>query len=119
MKLKVDENVPFSIVSLLRNLGHDVHSVFDEGLNGKSDKELILACQKEERILMTLDLDFASIQNYPPHENKGIVVLRPPSQDLKTIEGVVRAFVGQYAEENFSGKLWIVEMHQIRVRASS
>ena len=34
MKIKLDENLPSRVASLLNGMGHDVHTVFDEGLAG-------------------------------------------------------------------------------------
>jgi len=35
-------------------------------------------------VLMTLDLDFANVQAYPPKSHPGIVVFRSKSQDKST-----------------------------------
>ena len=37
MKFKLDENLPVELVEDLRGLGHDAHTVTDEGLRGASD----------------------------------------------------------------------------------
>jgi hypothetical protein len=34
-------------------------------------------CEREDWILLTLDLDFSDIHAYPPEEFPGILVLRP------------------------------------------
>jgi len=49
MKIKLDENLPFSLAILLRSLGHDVHTAQDEGLTGHSDREIWEAAQKESK----------------------------------------------------------------------
>jgi predicted nuclease of predicted toxin-antitoxin system len=40
MKIKLDENLPNSLASLLHDLGHDVHTTSHEGLNGRPDQEI-------------------------------------------------------------------------------
>jgi predicted nuclease of predicted toxin-antitoxin system len=40
MKIKLDENLPVRISPLLQQLGHDVHTVNDEGLGGRTDSEI-------------------------------------------------------------------------------
>jgi predicted nuclease of predicted toxin-antitoxin system len=40
MKIKLDENLPLRLATLLKDLGHDVHTVRDEGLIGHADREI-------------------------------------------------------------------------------
>lgn len=116
MKLKLDENIPELVREFLTELGHDVHSVADEGLAGASDGDVIAACATEERILITLDLDFADIRAYPPGSYHGVWVLRPPKQTFKTIEALVRAAVRLSALERVIGQLWVIDEKRIRIR---
>ena len=81
MKFKFDENLPSDLGALLRADGHDAHSVLDEDLRGAADPSIAKVCQDEQRILITLDLDFAHIKNYPPQDYHGIIVLRLARQD--------------------------------------
>jgi predicted nuclease of predicted toxin-antitoxin system len=53
MKIKLDENLPFTLAILLKSLGHDVHTAQDEGLTGHSDREIWEVAQKESRFLIT------------------------------------------------------------------
>lgn len=59
MRLKLDENLPKSLVTSLTALGHDVDTVVEEGLKGRSDDEVWEAAQNHERFLVTQDLDFS------------------------------------------------------------
>lgn len=51
---------------MLREAGHDVATVADQELVGADDTELAGVCAREHRILVTLDIGFADIRNYPP-----------------------------------------------------
>jgi hypothetical protein len=62
----VDENLPTEYASILRGAGFEADTVSDEKLSGASDSVLFEGCRAEDRILMTLDLDFANVQAYPP-----------------------------------------------------
>ena len=81
MKFKLDENLPAELNPLLRQRGHEAHSVRDEHLEGSPDEAIAQTCHSEQRILITLDLDFADIRLYPPEESPGIIVLRLSRQD--------------------------------------
>lgn len=66
MKIKLDENLPLQIALQLQRLGHDVHTLDSEGLNGCTDSELWQATQLEECFLITQDLDFSDGRSLPP-----------------------------------------------------
>lgn len=62
MEFKVDENLPTEVADLLRQVGYDAVTVLEEHLGGASDSDIVSVCQKEGRILITLDTDFADIR---------------------------------------------------------
>lgn len=88
MRLKLDENLGERGHQQLALAGHDVVTVVDQGLCGSADSRLIEVCMREQRCLVTLDLDFANPFVFPPHQYAGIVVLRLPRRptlmDLET-----------------------------------
>ncbi len=76
MKLKLDENLPNRLAVVLQNLGHDVHTVQQEGLSGSVDREIWDSAQKESRVFVTQDLDFSDLRKFVPGAHAGIVVIR-------------------------------------------
>lgn len=47
MRVKLDENLPLRLAAVLRDLGHDVHTVKEENLTGSSDDHVWAATQGE------------------------------------------------------------------------
>ena len=41
MKIKLDENLPHQLATLLKNLGHEVHTLHEERLVGRPDAEVL------------------------------------------------------------------------------
>jgi len=76
MKFKLDENLPVDAVKIFQEAGYNAVSILDQSLQGCSDKTLISVCKNENRILVTLDIDFANLLTYPPQEYAGIIMLR-------------------------------------------
>src|SRR5207253_3589003 len=74
MKIKLDENLPLRLATLLNELGHDVHTLYEERLAGRADKEIWEAAQKESRFLITQDLDFSDSRRFAPGSHHGILV---------------------------------------------
>ena len=75
MRIKVDENIGRGGVDLLRNAGHDVMTVREQGLAGSTDETVFQACMDEGRTLITLDRDFGQVPRFPPKQAAGIVIL--------------------------------------------
>lgn len=73
-------------------------------------------CREEQRILVTLDLDFANVQAYPPSEGRGIVVLRLAWQNKVTIIETIQRLLSPFWQVNPHYRLWIVEEERIRIR---
>ncbi len=116
MKFKIDENLPLEIAEILKQSGHEAHSVYDENMQGNKDPLILSTCRKEKRALITLDLDFSDIRNYPPNENSGIIVLRLKQQDKPFVLDMVRRLRSVLPTEGIEGFLWIVDDKKIRIR---
>ena len=116
MKFKVDENLPSECVSFLGDAGFEANTVADENLSGADDLVLFERCRVEGRVLMTLDLDFANVQAYPPKSHAGIVVFRPKFQDKPTLIVILQRLISTSTRRSPDGQLWIVQHDRIRYR---
>jgi predicted nuclease of predicted toxin-antitoxin system len=116
LRFKLDENLPRRVEPALRDLGHDVETAISEGLAGAVDPILLAACAAEDRLLITLDLDFADIRAYPPGSHRGVWVLRPAEQTFNAILDLVRAGVRLSAVERTVGQLWVIDKKRVRIR---
>lgn len=116
MKFKIDENLPAEAAEILRGYGFAADTVDDEDLSGADDVTVARTSQADDRILVTLDLDFANIRAYPPGEHAGIVVLRVKNQDKLTVLSFIRRLATALTARNPSGELWIVDGNRIRFR---
>ena len=119
MKFKFDENLPSDLGALLRAVGHAAHSVPDEDLRGAADPSIAKVCQDEQRILITLDLDFAHIKNYPPQGYPGIIVLRLARQDRDTVLAIIPRILTLLQTEPIAQRLWIVDDNRTRIRGEA
>lgn len=60
MKFKLDENLGTSAVHAFEDAGHDTSTVHRQDIAGANDGRVFEICRDEQRILVTLDLDFAT-----------------------------------------------------------
>ena len=116
MKFKIDENLPVEIAALLRDAGYEATSVVDQGLGGSADPDIAAVCRKENRALVTLDMDFADIRTYPPNQYSGLIVLRLRKQDQPHVVRTVTRLIPVFSTEALHGRLWIVEEDRLRIR---
>src|SRR4051794_14411126 len=105
--------MPSDAAVALREFGFDAETVAEENLAGADDSIVAMIAKNEQRILVTLDLDFANIRAYPPQEHAGIIVLRMKSQDRASVLDHVRRLALALSPV---GELWIVGSGQIRFR---
>ena len=76
MRIKLDENLPAELADDLRQLGHLVDTVADEGLEGRADPVVADAARTARRCLFSLDKGLGDIRRYSPKAYYGIVLFR-------------------------------------------
>jgi predicted nuclease of predicted toxin-antitoxin system len=116
VKFKLDENLPVEAADMLREKGHDAHSVHDERMCGAPDASIAQICSAEERTLVTLDLDFADIRHYPPSSYFGINVLRLARADRLSVMAILPRILELLETEPVLRRLWIVDENRTRIR---
>jgi predicted nuclease of predicted toxin-antitoxin system len=116
VRFKLVENLPRDARLLLDEHGWESADVHDEQLSGALDSALQEACEREGRILITLDLDFADTRRYDPARSPGVIVLRPPNQSIAASLQCLRGAIRALAVERITGTLWIVELDRVRIR---
>lgn len=119
MKIKLDENLSRYLKNPLLQLGHDVSTALEEGLLGKVDIRVGAAAKSEDRMIFTLDLDFADLRKFPPGTHPGVVLFRPRSMGPSAVNQFVLKFAQQTELSELARCLAVVEPHRIRVRRPS
>ena len=115
MKLKTDENLGLSIAGLLRQAGHDVATVVEQGLRSSTDPNLIQICRTEGRCLVTLDMDFSNPLRFKPSDYSGIAVLRLPSKPTpQDMRDAIQTLIARLTQADITGRLWIVQRGKVR-----
>lgn len=97
-------------------MGHDAVSVAEIGLSGADDERVRAAAIAEQRVLLTLDADFANVLRYPPAATPGVVRLRlhPATEDA--IDEMLNGAIPRVAEVSVRSKLVVVDERKIRIR---
>lgn len=116
MKVKLDENLPNGAVALLRRYGHEAATVPEEGLGGKPDPVVWDAAQREDRLVITLDVAFASVREHPPGTHAGVLVLRTSRQGRKRVLRLIETLLEQHDLGALRGCVAVADEQAVRVR---
>jgi len=116
VKFKLDENLPGELAEDLTRLGHDAHTVHDEGLTGTGDSTLLKRAQQEHRAFLTMDKGIANVRMYPPSEYDGIVLFRPRAAGRKAVAHFVRQQLPILLTQTLAGHLFVATERGIRKR---
>jgi len=117
MKIKIDECIPQECSALLLQKGYNTETVYQEGLQGAPDNEVWSASQKEQRFLITTDLDFSDIRYYKPGEHAGILLIRLAKEGKGRLLSYFQRLLSQYNIEEWQGYLVVATDHKIRIKA--
>jgi len=115
MRIKLDENLPFSLASVLAALGHEVHTVPTENLTGNKDDELWKAAQRESLFLITQDLDFSDTRKFAPGTHSGILLVHLRSPDRAELIRRVRQVFLQEDVAHCSGCFVVASERKVRI----
>lgn len=116
MRVKLDENVPRSVLALLIAAGHDADTVVSEGLTGSADSVVVQAAADAGRLLITLDRGLGDVRRYPPGSHSGILVLRVDEQSAAAVRRAVQALVDVQDLDALAGTVAIVQRGWLRIR---
>lgn len=81
--------------------------VAELGMAGAPDTTVMALAQREERVLVTLDADFANLRRFPPAGTPGIVRLKVhPAIDLFGVQQLAAATRDHSADPAFPTARW-------------
>jgi len=80
VKCVADMGIALSTVHALRQHGHDIRHLSEEGLQRLSDPLILEKARQEERLVITCDLDFADLLAVGAYALPSVILLRLQDQ---------------------------------------
>ena len=114
MRFLADQCVYRLTVKYLRDLGHDLVTAEELGLQRVDDSTLLAKAVELNRVFLTRDLDLADLRHYPPPLTSGIIVLRIKPSTVDQVHSVLVKFLASGIES--SGALVIIDPNKYRIR---
>ena len=115
MKVKLDENLPLRLASVLKNLGHEAKTVHEEGLDGLPDTTIWEAAQGEARFLITQDLDFSDLRRFSPGSHHGLLLVRLHSPTRRKRHARIAELFQREEIAEWSGCFVVATQRKLRV----
>jgi len=116
MHVKVDENLPAELASMLIAHGHEADTVPAEGLGGRPDEEVWTAVVRANRFLVTQDLDFSDVRRFVPGTHPGILLLRLEHPSRAALVQRMAQVLASEDIEAWQGCIAVATRHKIRIR---
>ncbi len=92
--LLADENRHPEVVADLRRRGARISTVHDEGLTGRTDREVLRRAVEQGRVILTHDSDFGTLALREGEPSVGIVYLRPGHIQVSFVVELLEAVLG-------------------------
>ena len=115
-RIKLDENLSQPHAEFLQQQGYDADRVTDEGLSGEDDEVIWREVCREGRFLITMDLDFADVRQFPPGTHPGILLLRPRRNGIEPAMTILARVLREQPLGDLADCLVIADDFRTRIR---
>ena len=116
MRFLADMCVDIRVVGWLREQGHDAVHLRDEGLHRMPNGEIFEKGRRENRIILTFDLDFAEIAALAGEEKTSLIVFRLKNTRTPNVMKHIAKVLQDSADHLEKGAVVVVEEFRHRVR---
>lgn len=116
MKFLSDMGISMSTVRALREGGHDVVHLREEGLARLPDTEIVEKAKQEERVVLTFDLDFGDLLALGRRNFPSVVIFRLRNQTPSSVTAKLIDVLSQRGQILEEGAIVIVEDARHRIR---
>jgi predicted nuclease of predicted toxin-antitoxin system len=116
MKFLADMGVSMSTLSVLRQHGHEATHLREQGLMRMADPDIVAKARREERVILTFDLDFGEIMALSGDAIPSIILFRMRNQTPKVVTPRLLWVIQECEEPLLAGSFVTVEDYGYRLR---
>jgi predicted nuclease of predicted toxin-antitoxin system len=116
MKILLDNCVPRRYSKLLQGWGHQAELLSTHISPASPDPDVIKLATTLDAVLLTVDLDFSNIIDYPPKDFEGIIVMRYAIVDEAKLDTSLKTMLSDLSRDDLRGTLVIVTPQRYRIR---
>ena len=119
MRILADENIQEPTLRFLRELGHNVLGVNEAGLKSAPDADIFQQAQREQRVVLTYNCDFADIRDLAGKDHHGVIRLRIENQRIGYAHPLIKEALEKLRGLNLRNSLVTVMDDRLRIRKTS
>jgi predicted nuclease of predicted toxin-antitoxin system len=117
MRFLADMGISQSTVNWLRQRGYDAIHLQEEGLHAISDKDIVQKGERENRTVLTCDLDFGYLMAISSGIRPSIVVFRLEDERPENVNKRLAQVLDESSDALERGAIIVVEEASHRVRS--
>jgi predicted nuclease of predicted toxin-antitoxin system len=115
LRFLTDENVSPRLIAFLREQGHDVQDVKEEGWQGRDDIFLLRRAWATQRVVISYDRDFGKLAIARQEPCYGVIYIRLRDQRAPNAVAVMRQFLKRRIAIR-PGSLVVLQESRARIR---
>jgi predicted nuclease of predicted toxin-antitoxin system len=116
VRFLIDECLPAALAAELRDAGHDCVHVYEIGLGGQPDEQIMALADRDQRILVSADTDFGQLLASAPVVAPSLILLRRADKRPGSLAAVLLANLGQVEDDLAAGALVVISDTRVRSR---
>ena len=110
-----DENIAPSLIKAIRKNGFNVKDIKEENMFGTGDDEILRIANKENRIVISHDKDFANLINNRKLSHKGVILLRFIDQSPNNAIKHFIPLLNSKTKEKFKNNLVVISEGFVKI----
>ncbi len=116
MKFLADMGISPQVVDELHQKGHEAVHLLDEGLHRMTDGDILEKARRENRILLTHDLDFGELLAASGGNLPSVIIFRLKDMRAANVSRHVFSIINQQSEALNKGAVLSVTEQKVRIR---
>ncbi len=116
MRLLVDQDIYKITIDHIRQLGHDLITARELGLQQATDEDLLKRGRVEKRLLLTRDKGFGGLVFLKKELSTGVILLRMTPAVAEEVHRELHRLFEEHDEEELRNVFCVVEPHRHRIR---
>jgi predicted nuclease of predicted toxin-antitoxin system len=114
MKVLLDMPVSASLLGVLQAHGHEGIHAHDIDLDRAADRELLAVARRDNRIILTADLDFPRILALSSAEGPGLILFRGGNYSDAEMRDLLERVLAEVPPEVLEVSVCVVDKRRIR-----
>jgi len=116
MRFLADMPISLKTVPYLKQKGYDVYYLREKGLQSIFDDKIVQIARKEERSVLTTDLDFGYLMSISREKFPSIILLRLNDERAENVNILLEKYLTEIESHLNEGAIVVFEETRIRIR---